>query len=171
MKANFLESCYKVSALSTCILNNDENPNWLYGATSQVKITDELTAITKYEPIISDYISPYDYECHIFAIDFIRNGEFLHGLAYERKIDKKVNGSLANPDLPLEIKLDALKGLQPGFRGKIQSLTTRTLLTPDEEKALIEKGISLQEEAERKLELSKCLSEEATTQQEPTYKK
>lgn len=171
MKAKFLESCYKVSALSTCILNKDENPEWLYGATSQVQITDNLTAVTRYEPIMSDYISPYDYEFHIFSIDFIRNGEFLHGFAYERKINKKLNGVLTNPDLDLEVKLETIKGLQPGLRGKLQSLKTTSLLTPEEEKALIEKGISLQEEAERKIELSKCLREENDKPQVATHHK
>lgn len=171
MKTKFLESCYKVSALSTCILNNKDNPEWLYGATSQVQITDNLTAITRYEPLTSDYISPFDYEFHVFSIDFIRNGEFLHGFAYERRIDKKLNGSLANPDLPLHVKLETLKNLNPGLRGKIQSLSTTSLLTKDEEKALIEKGISLQEEAERKLELSECLTEENTKPQATTHHK
>lgn len=171
MKAKFLESCYKVSALSTCVLNKDENPEWLYGATSQVQITDDLTAITRYEPIMSDYISPYDYEFHIFSIDFIRSGEFLHGFAYERKINKKLNGNLANPELPLAVKLETIKGLQPGLRGKLQSLKTTSLLTPEEEKALIEKGISLQDEAERKLELSMCLTEEKETSEAKTHQK
>lgn len=171
MKTKFLESCYKISALSTCVLNKEENPDWSYGATSQVQITDNLTAVTKYEPIMSDYLSPYDYELHIFSIDFIRNGEFLHGFAYERKINKKLNGVLSNPDLALEVKLETIKGLQPGLRGKLQSLKTTSLLTPDEEKALIEKGISLQEEAERKLELSKCLAEENDKPQVTTHHK
>lgn len=66
MKTKFLESCYKVSTLSTCILNKEDNPNWLYGATSQVQITDNLSAITRYEPLISDYMSLNDYEIHLF---------------------------------------------------------------------------------------------------------
>lgn len=171
MKTKFLDSCYKVSALSTCILNKEPNPDYLYGATSQVQITDNLTAITKYEPLLSDYISPYDYEFHVFSIDFIRNGEFLHGFAYERKINKKLNGSLANPELPLEVKLDTLKTLNPGLRGKLQSLTTTSILTPEEEKALIAKGTELQEEAERKLELETCLSESKQPQEEKSHQK
>ncbi len=152
MKAEFLNSCYKVASLSTCILNENDNPDWEYGANSQVQITDNLTAITRYEPVISDYISASEYEVHIFSIDFIRGNEFLHGFSYERKLNKALDGSLANPDLPLDKKLITLKSLQPGLRGKIQSLKTTSLLTKEEELALINKGNSLQDEAERKLE-------------------
>lgn len=171
MKTKFLDSCYKVSALSTCVLNKEPNPDYLYGATSQVQITDNLTAITKYEPLLSDYISPFDYEFHVFSIDFIRNGEFLHGFAYERKINKKLNGSLANPELPLATKIETLKTLKPGLRGKIQSLATTSLLTSEEEQALIAKGIELQEEAERNVELETCLAEVPQQQETKNHQK
>lgn len=172
MKAKFLESCYKVSSLTTCVLNEGDNPDWSYGATAQTQITDNLKAITRYEPVMSDYISPSDYEVHIFSIDFIRDGEFLHGFAYERKINKPVEGSLANPDLDLDKKLTILKQLQPGLRGKVQSLKTTSLLTPEEETALINKGEELQEQAERKLEAYHMAHEQEPVQtSEATYKK
>lgn len=166
MKADFLQSCYKVASLSTCVLNAKDNPDWLYGATSQVEITNNLKAITRYEPIMSDYLSPFDYEFHIFSIDFIRDGEFLHGFAYEKKINKELNGNLTNPDLPLDTKLATLKTLQPGLRGKIESLTTTSLLTKEEEQALIKKGISMQEEADKLLELDSYFANNQSTQEE-----
>lgn len=168
MKAEFLNSCYKVASLSTCILNEKENPDWEYGATSQIKITDNLTAVTKYEPVISDYISASEYEVHIFSIDFIRGNEFLHGFSYERKLNKTLDGSLANPDLPLDKKLTTLKTLQPGLRGKIQSLKATSLLTKEEELALISKGVELQDEAERKLETYNLVQSKEETEEKVT---
>lgn len=159
MKMNFLDNCYKLSALSTCVLSEKDNDDWYYGATEQIKFSDHLTAVTKYEPLTSDYMSPYDYEVHLFSIDFFRDGKLLEGFAYERKINQTLYGSLANPDLTIDAKMQTIANLKPGLRSKVRSLTTTSLLTPEEVQLVSSKSIEFQEQAEKKQQLAACFAE------------
>lgn len=168
MKMNFLDNCYKISALSTCVLSEKENADWYYGATEQIEFSEHLTAVTKYEPLTSDYMSPYDYEVHLFSIDFFRDGQLLEGFAYERKINQALYGSLANPDLTIDAKLQTIANLKPGLRSKVRSLTTTSLLTPEEVQLVTAKSVELQEQAEKRQQLAaifpETASEESTNQ-------
>lgn len=141
----FFNSCYNMIALSTCVLNNNNNGNWYYGTKEQIILNDRLTAVTKYENLCSDYMSLYDYEIHYFSVDFFRDGKLLDSFSYERKINKKEFGSLANPELSVETKLNIINGLKPGLRSKIEALTMSTCLTPDEMNAVVYKTEELTE--------------------------
>lgn len=132
----FFNNCYNMIALSTCVLQDPENKDWMYGTRKQIPINDRLTAVTKYENLCSDYISAYDYEIHYFSVDFLRDGKLIDSFSYERKIDEKRFGSLANPDLSIEQKLNSINSLKPGLRSQIKTITMSTELTPEEMEAV-----------------------------------
>ena len=71
MNMKFFDDCYNMIALSTCVLNTENNDNWFYGNEQQVKITDNLSAVTTYDNICSDDLSAFDYEVHCFSISFL----------------------------------------------------------------------------------------------------
>ncbi len=139
MNINFLNSCYNISALSTCVLEGD-NKEWPYGAKKQIPITDRLSAVAKYSFLGSDYMSLYDYEVHTFSIDFFRDGKMLDGFSYEKQIKKERFGSLANPAIALDAKLATIRDLKPGLREKLSALATSSILTPEEVNAVIAKS-------------------------------
>ena len=147
----FFDDCYNMIALSTCVLNTENNDNWFYGNEQQVKITDNLSAVTTYDNICSDDLSAFDYEVHCFSISFFRDGKLLNRYSYESRFNKNVLGSLANPKLSIEAKLNTLSKLKPGLKTRLKTLTMTTNLTPEEIQAvnakadeLIEAAVSLE---------------------------
>lgn len=151
MNMKFFDDCYNMIALSTCVLNTENNDNWFYGNEQQVKITDNLSAVTTYDNICSDDISAFDYEVHCFSISFFRDGKLLNRYSYESRFNKNVLGSLANPKLSIEAKLNTLSKLKPGLKTRLKTLTMTTNLTPEEIQAvnakadeLIEAAVSLE---------------------------
>lgn len=151
MNMKFFDDCYNMIALSTCVLNTENNDNWFYGNEQQVKITDNLSAVTTYDNICSDDLSAFDYEVHCFSISFFRDGKLLNRYSYESRFNKNVLGSLANPKLSIEAKLNTLSKLKPGLKTRLKTLTMTTNLTPEEIQAvnakadeLIEAAVSLE---------------------------
>ena len=151
MNMKFFDDCYNLFALSTCVLNTENNDNWFYGNEQQVKITDNLSAVTTYDNICSDDLSAFDYEVHCFSISFFRDGKLLNRYSYESRFNKNVLGSLANPKLSIEAKLNTLSKLKPGLKTRLKTLTMTTNLTPEEIQAvnakadeLIEAAVSLE---------------------------
>lgn len=151
MNMKFFDDCYNMIALSTCVLNTENNDNWFYGNEQQVKITDNLSAVTTYDNICSDDISAFDYEVHCFSISFFRDGKLLNRYSYESRFNKNVLGSLANPKISIEAKLNTLSKLKPGLKTRLKTLTMTTNLTPEEIQAvnakadeLIEAAVSLE---------------------------
>lgn len=151
MNMNFFDDCYNMIALSTCVLNTENNDNWFYGNEQQVKITNNLSAVTTYDNICSDDLSAFDYEVHCFSISFFRDGKLLNRYSYESRFNKNVLGSLANPKLSIEAKLNTLSKLKPGLKTRLKTLTMTTNLTPEEIQAvnakadeLIEAAVSLE---------------------------
>ena len=145
MNVKFLNSCYNMIALSTCILDNNDSDDWYFGKKEQITLTDRLTAVIKYENLCSDDMSLYNYEVHYFSVDFFRDGKLLNGFSYDRKINKKCFGSLANPELSVEAKLNIINKLKPGLRSKMKAATMPTLLTSDEINAVVSKAEELSE--------------------------
>lgn len=151
MNMKFFDDCYNMIALSTCVLNTENNDNWFYGNEQQVKITNNLSAVTTYDNICSDDLSAFDYEVHCFSISFFRDGKLLNRYSYESRFNKNVLGSLANPKLSIEAKLNTLSKLKPGLKTRLKTLTMTTNLTPEEIQAvnakadeLIEAAVSLE---------------------------
>ena len=143
MNMKFFDDCYNMIALSTCVLNTENNDNWFYGNEQQVKITDNLSAVTTYDNICSDDLSAFDYEVHCFSISFFRDGKLLNRYSYESRFNKNVLGSLANPKLSIEAKLNTLSKLKPGLKTRLKTLTMTTNLTPEEIQAVNAKADEL----------------------------
>ena len=143
MNMKFFSSCYTIASLSTCVLNDKNNEDWFYGDSTQVQITDKLSAVVSYHFICSDHMSLYDHEVHKFHIEFLRDGKLLDGFSFERKYNEKKFGSLTNPDLHVELKLATINDLKPGLVDKIRALAMSSLLTPEEMKAVITKSDEL----------------------------
>lgn len=146
MNMKFYDSCYNMAALSTCVLSNSKDRGeWVFGKTDQISITENLTAVVKYEELCSDEMSISDYEIHYFSIEFFRNGLLLDSFSFEKKINKTMFGSLANPELSIEAKMKVFNKLKPNLRSKIRNLITLTTLTPQEVEAVITKTEELTE--------------------------
>lgn len=132
MGLNISNECYNVIALSTCVANENANGWWCFGKTDQIDFSDELSAIVKYEYISSDEMSLSDYEDHFFCMEFLRGGRFVDHVSFEKKLNSLEFGSLANPELSVQEKLDILDRLRPGLIQRFEALKLHTSLTPEE---------------------------------------
>ena len=61
----------------------------------------------------SDYLSPTEYGNHEFSITFIRDDKPVETFDFGTKVNEKNVGSLANPEIGLEEKLEYVKEYSP----------------------------------------------------------
>lgn len=146
MNMKLYKSCYDLAALATCVQPNEKNDIWHYMADARIEFTDNFFAVAKYKVVCSDYLSVTDYEIHEFEINFIRDEKLVETFHFKKTIDRKNLGSLANPDLDLESKLQAIKEFRPSLSDKLDVAFKKTKLASHEVDMIIEKNKKMFEE-------------------------
>ena len=150
MNMKLYKSCYDLAALSTCVQQNDKNGISHYMSNARIDFTDNFFAVARYKVVCSDYLSTSDYEVHEFEISFIRDERLVETLHFKKKIDRKNLGSLANPDLDLDSKLEAIKEYRPTLSDKLDMVFKKSMLAKHEADMIIEKNRKLFEEITKK---------------------
>jgi len=148
-----VNASYEIVGLSTCVLKEpEENHRWRYGSESIVNITDNLSAVTKYEILESDIFTPAyigDYEAHFFTVTYLRDGKIVDSISYTKNLGEKKFGSLANPDLDKNLKISLLSDFGPNIISKFKLMRNKTELTKEEIDAIIAKSNELKLETEK----------------------
>jgi len=148
MKMDLFNSCYNIATLATCVLDIDEeNMDWIFSKEKQIVLTDNLSLLVRYTYISSDYMSLYDYEDHRFTIRFFRDNELIDGFAFNAKLPKIRFGSIANPELSTEVKMQAINAIKPKLVSRISGLKTKTNLNSEEINVIVNKSRELVESA------------------------
>ncbi len=132
MNSNLYENCIMIAALASCIIKDDDNEYIHFGYKKPIEFSDELKAVINYESLCSTDNSKKDYEIHKFIIKFYKKDTIIDSVEYEKKLNKKYYGSLANPRLSIEEKLEVLKVISPNILDKIKvSIMNSTLNDKD----------------------------------------
>ena len=132
MDINFYDNCITLAILASCIIKSDDMEYIHLGYRKPIKFNDELQAVINYESLCSKNNSKEDYEIHKFIIKFYKKDTIIDSIEYEKKLNKKYYGSLANPRLSIEEKLEVLKVISPNILDKIKvSIMNSTLNDKD----------------------------------------
>lgn len=153
MNLEFVNASYEIIGLSTCVLkDNNENHLWSHGSDAVVNITDNLSAVTKYEILESDIFTPVhigEYEAHFFTITYLRDGKAIDSISYTKNLGEKKFGSLANPNLDNSLKLSLLNDFGPNTINKFKLMRKKTELTKEEIQSIIAKKEEMKMEIEK----------------------
>ncbi len=130
MDINFYDNCITLAILASCIIKSDDMEYIHLGYRKPIKFNDELQAVINYESLCSKNNSKEDYEIHKFFINFYKKDSLIYNIDYEKKLNKKYYGSLVNPRLSVEEKLEVLKVLRPNLIDKAKVYLKSVNLTP-----------------------------------------
>jgi hypothetical protein len=153
MNIKFYKSCYDLAAFATCL--KDGKPTLTIGDRVQERIefTDNFFVVAQYKFLGSDYLSSFDYEVHSFSINFIRDDELVESINFEKKFDCKKVGSLADPRVNKEAKMEVIKECRPTKAEQFENMFKKTKLQSHEVAMVIAKNKKLFDELVAKQEI------------------
>jgi hypothetical protein len=98
-------------------------------------------------------LSSFDYEVHSFSINFIRDDALVESINFEKKFDCKKVGSLADPRVNKEAKMEVIKECRPTKVEQFENMFKKTKLQSHEVAMVIAKNKKLFDELVAKQEI------------------
>ena len=145
MNIKFYKSCFDLAALATCVKDNSGALRVGDRIQERIEFADNFFAVAQYKYLGSDYLSAFDYEHHEFSISFIREDYLVETIHFEKKFDCKKLGTLANPKLDLNSKMEVIKECRPTTAEKLENMFTKTKLASHEMAMVISKNKKMYE--------------------------